>query len=231
MLEIRRREDMYHERRPWLDTDWHFSFGSYHDPERMGVGALRVLNNDRIAPEGGFPEHSHSDMEVITWVISGQLKHEDSTGGSSVMSRNEIQRMSAGTGISHSEYNPSDEDELHLIQIWIEPEEVGIDPEYEEASFDEEVLRDTLHPVASGIEESGVSIHQQARISVGHFSEREYYAHEMDCFHRGYMLVIDGEVECFDHRLSTGDALRVEEESQIEMANQADSEVMLIEVQ
>src|SRR5678815_2399075 len=140
MIKIRRSDDRGHTKLSWLDSRHTFSFGDYHDPEQMGFSALRVINEDRVIPGAGFPTHSHRDMEIITYVLEGALAHKDSTGTSSVIRVGELQRMSAGMGISHSEYNASPTEPVHFLQIWIMPNETGLKPGYEQRSFDLEKI-------------------------------------------------------------------------------------------
>src|ERR1043165_5095057 len=160
MLKIRRASERGHADHGWLSSRHSFSFADYYDPANMGFRALRVINEDRVAPGGGFGRHGHRDMEIVTLVMSGQLAHQDSMGNGSVIRRGDVQRMSAGTGVLHSEMNPSDKEPVHLFQIWILPERNGLKPEYEQQKFSDEERRNTLKLVASN--QGPVTIHQDA---------------------------------------------------------------------
>ncbi len=229
-MNIRRQEDLYHHRRSWLDTDWHFSFGEYHDPDNMGFGPLRVLNNDRVAGGGGFPTHSHDNMEIVTWIIDGTLVHEDSTGGKSSLGPREVQAMSAGTGIAHSEYNGSDDEPLHLIQTWIEPEERGIEPRYGEASYSRDDLSSGFVPVASGREDTGVSIVQDASILVWYPEGGQQVEPDRGPDRRGYVVTMTGSVSLDGSVLNEGDAAVLSDLEDLVFKSQDDSRVMLIDL-
>src|SRR5687768_10210963 len=163
MIQIRIGADRGHANHGWLDTYHTFSFDSYYDPRFMGFRHLRVMNEDRVAPGAGFPTHPHRDMEIITYILEGALEHKDSMGTGSVIRPGEVQRMSAGTGVTHSEYNPSKSEGVHLLQIWILPERKGIEPSYEQKTFDRNELKGRLKLVASKDARDGaVKIHQDA---------------------------------------------------------------------
>lgn len=165
MFALRRAGDRGHLDHGWLDTYHTFSFGSYRDPRHMGFRALRVMNEDRVAPGQGFGTHPHHDMEIVTYVLEGALEHEDSMGNGEVLRPGEFQRMSAGTGITHSEFNPSSDEPVHLYQIWLRPERTGIEPSYEQKQFAEEGRRNRLQLVASRDAAAGaLRIYQDARI-------------------------------------------------------------------
>src|SRR5262245_43867172 len=165
MIELRHRNERGHLNHGWLDTYHTFSFDRYYDPQHMGFRSLRVLNEDRVAPARGFGAHPHRDMEIITYILEGALEHKDSMGTGSIIRPGEVQRMSAGTGVTHSEFNPSRTEPVHLLQIWILPEKNGIKPSYEQKEFDRAELRGRLCLVADRNPTGGaVKIHQDARL-------------------------------------------------------------------
>lgn len=231
MIEIRRQEDLYHHERSWLKTDWHFSFGEYRDPQNDNFGVLSVVNNDYIDPEGGFPSHSHDNMEIITWVVEGELAHEDSTGSEEFVPANGVQTMSAGTGISHSEYNPSDSERLHLLQVWIEPSQHDVEPRYEDSVYETVELRGGWVPVASGqSEQSGTSIYQDATLYIRHTDGEETFDYRLSSDRRGYLIVIDGETRLDDKQLASGDAARVRDENILEFEVTGPAKLILIDL-
>ena len=150
MINIIKNEERYHFESDWLSTYWHFSFDHYHDPNNMSFGPLRVFNDDVVQPSSGFPTHAHREMEIITYVLEGELEHKDDTGGADRIRPGEVQRMSAGTGIRHSEYNPSPDQPVHLLQMWIVPSETNLAPSYEQMRFTKAQRDDKLLAVASG---------------------------------------------------------------------------------
>jgi len=232
LIDVRRREDLYHHQREWLETEWHFSFGEYRDPDNDRFGALRVLNNDRIDPGGRFPMHSHDNMEIITWVIQGEIRHEDSTGTRKTVSKNGVQKMSAGSGISHSELNPSNREPLHLVQIWIEPSKFGIEPGYQDHQFSESELSNNLVTVASGQTNSGdvVTIEQDARVLVGHPETDTRLDCEFEWDGRAYVVVMDGEVSVSGESLKRGDAARIRDQDGVSVQAEADARVLIVDL-
>lgn len=230
MLQIRRSEERGHANHGWLDS-WHtFSFADYFDPRFMGVGPLRVINEDRVTPGSGFPTHGHRDMEIISYVLEGELAHRDSTGSSSVLRPGDVQRMSAGSGVRHSEFNHSSTQPVHFLQIWIQPEILGIAPGYEERTFSAAEKRGRLRLIASPDATDGsLRIHQQARLYAGLFdgeergtmqcaSGRLLYAH----LARG-SLIANGEV------LTAGDALLIEA-GQLELTHGRQGEILVFDL-
>ena len=180
MLTIRRSEDRGHANHGWLNSHHTFSFADYYDPEHVEFGALRVINEDRVAPGTGFGTHGHRDMEIISYVLEGELKHNDSMGNGSVIRPGDVQRMSAGRGVMHSEFNPSSEDQVHFLQIWIQPNAIGVTPSYEQKHYAPEQRRGRLRLIASadGAQDS-VRIHQDARVFAGLFDGAERATHEL----------------------------------------------------
>jgi len=231
MIDVRKQEDHYHHRRSWLETDWHFSFGEYRDPNNMNFGPLRVVNNDRVDGGGGFPTHPHDNMEIITWIIRGTLAHEDATGARETVGRNGVQTMSAGTGITHSEHNASDTEELHLLQIWIEPSEQDVDPRYQDQTYSEDDMHGQWVPIASGRNErAGTPIEQDATIYVRHAKSGEQFSYETESDRRLYFVDILGELNLNEESLAEGDAARIRQEQELEFESITDTEVLMIDL-
>lgn len=216
----------------WLTTHHSFSFASYYDKTRMGFGALRVLNDDAIAPGSGFGRHGHDNMEIITIPLSGSLKHEDSMGNSAVVTTGEIQVMSAGTGVEHAEYNASDTDELTLLQIWIHTKTQDVMPRYDQKRFDTAEYRNRLFSVVGKIGEQGVlGIHQDAKISLGRFESRQSFSYDLERPGRGtYFFVIEGRVTVAGKTLEKRDALGVWDTEAVAVTAQTGAFLLVIEV-
>jgi len=231
MIQIRKRNDRGHLNHGWLDT-WHsFSFGSYYDPRFMGFRHLRVINEDFVAPNNGFPTHPHRDMEIITYILEGALQHRDSMGTGSVITPGEVQRMSAGTGVTHSEYNPSQTDPVHLLQIWILPERRGIPPSYEQTRFQRTELQGRLKLVASGDPSDGaVKIHQDANLFASLLSPGQSVKHELKSGRHAWLQVARGKVALNGNEMIAGDGAAVSEESFVEIAGKEDAEVLLFDL-
>jgi len=231
MITLRKANDRGHADHGWLNS-WHsFSFADYHDPEHMGFGALRVINEDRIAPGSGFGTHGHRDMEILSYVLEGALAHKDSMGTGSAIVPGDVQRMSAGRGVLHSEYNHSKEGQTHFLQIWIEPNERGIAPGYEQKHFDAAAKRGRLALVASNdAREGSVKIHQDASLYAGLFDGAESAVHALAPGRRAYVHVARGTITVNGQALSTGDALMAEDTEQIALENGAGAEVLLFDL-
>jgi quercetin 2,3-dioxygenase len=208
MTELRLARDRGHANHGWLDS-WHtFSFADYYDPEHMGYGALRVINEDRVQEGGGFPAHAHRDMEIITYVLDGALAHKDSIGTGSTIVAGDVQRMSAGSGVRHSEFN-AHEGESHFLQIWIEPMLRGVKPSYEQKHFSAEEKRGRLRLIASPDgREGSVSMNQDALLYAGLFDGRESADLALGEGRNGYVHVARGHVRVNGHALGAGDALK-----------------------
>jgi hypothetical protein len=215
----------------WLDS-WHsFSFGVYFDPARMGFRSLRVINEDRIAPGGGFPTHGHRDMEIVTYVLEGALAHKDSLGNGSVIRAGDVQRMSAGTGIAHSEYNDSESEGVHLLQIWIVPDKRGLTPGYEQTSLKKEALQGRLALIAGPeAAESAVTLHQDARLYAGVLKSGARISHIIAPGRGGYIHVARGRVALNERTLSAGDAAALEDEPSLAVTAETDAEVLLFDL-
>jgi redox-sensitive bicupin YhaK (pirin superfamily) len=231
MITLRKANDRGHADHGWLNS-WHsFSFADYYDPEHMGFGALRVINEDRIAPGGGFGTHGHRDMEIISYVLEGALAHKDSMGTGSSIVPGDVQRMSAGRGVLHSEYNHAKDRLTHFLQIWIEPGERGIAPSYEQKHFDAAAKRGRLALVASGdAREGSVKIHQDAALYAGLFDGAERAVHALAPGRRAYVHVARGEISVNGQALSAGDALMAEDTAQIVLENGKDAEVLMFDL-
>ena len=228
---IRRAADRGHIDHGWLDT-WHtFSFGSYLDPRHMGFRALRVINDDRVEPGMGFGTHGHRDMEIITYVLDGALAHKDSMGNGSTIRPGNVQRMSAGTGVTHSEFNASDSDPVHLLQIWILPDRNGEVPSYEEAEFNRDDKRGRLRLIASPDGHDGsVTIHADARVFASVLGDGERVEHSLMPGRHAWVHVATGTVEIAGERLSAGDAIAFSEAGPISITGQGDGEVLLFDL-
>ncbi len=221
MISIRHAAERGHFNHGWLDT-WHtFSFADYYDPAHMGFSVLRVINEDFVAPGKGFPTHGHRDMEIITWILEGALEHKDSLGSGSVIRPGDAQRMSAGTGIRHSEFNPSKDTQVHLLQIWLLPNKQGISPGYEQTRFDDAALADRLRLIASPDgHEGSVTIHQDARVYAARLNGTEV-AHALAPKRRAWVQVARGSIALNGQPLAAGDGAAVENETTLQLTGRS----------
>jgi len=228
---LRRSQDRGHANHGWLDSFHSFSFADYYDPAHMGFGALRVINEDRVQPGMGFGTHGHRDMEIVSYVLSGALEHKDSMGNGSVIRPGNVQRMSAGTGVRHSEYNPSKDERVHFLQIWIEPGVRGIAPGYEEKNFSDADKRGRLRLIASPDGRDGsVTIHQDALVFAGLFDGAESATHTLEPGRRAYVHVARGEVTVNGEGLGAGDALKLEGEPSVRLEAGRGAEVLVFDL-
>jgi len=231
MLEIRRASDRGHADHGWLDSYHSFSFADYWDPRHVEFGPLRVINEDRVVPGAGFGTHGHRDMEIISYVLEGELAHKDSTGTSSVIRQGDVQRMSAGRGVMHSEFNNSQSQPVHFLQIWIQPDVTGIAPEYEQKRFEPEEKRGRLRLVASPDGADGsVRIHQDARLFTGLLDGAERAALEVAPGRRLYVHMARGKVTANGEALGAGDALKLTDTPVLSLADGADAEVLVFDL-
>jgi redox-sensitive bicupin YhaK (pirin superfamily) len=215
----------------WLRSFHTFSFAGYYDPRHMGFGPLRVINEDRVDPGEGFGKHPHRDMEIISYVLDGELEHKDSMGTGSVIRPGDVQRMSAGTGVFHSEYNPSPSKPVHFLQIWIEPSEQGIAPSYEQKFFAPEDKRGRLRLLASPDSRDGsVKIHQDAYLYAALVDADESVTHELAPGRKAYVHMARGTAIVNGQTLGSGDALKVERESKVEVADGTNAEILLFDL-
>jgi redox-sensitive bicupin YhaK (pirin superfamily) len=231
MLEVRKSEDRGHANHGWLDSHHSFSFADYYDPDHMGFGPLRVINEDRVAAGAGFGTHGHRDMEIISYVLEGELAHRDSMGTGSVIRPGDVQRMSAGSGVRHSEFNHSKDQQTHFLQIWIQPNVNNIEPSYEEKNFPAEEKRGRLRLIASpDAAEGSVLIHQDAKVYVGLFDGAESATLPLPAGRRGYIHVARGTVEVNGVELKAGDALKVSDVASIDVRNGQQAEVLVFDL-
>lgn len=231
MLTIRRSQDRGHANHGWLDSHHSFSFADYNDPAHMGFSVLRVINEDRVQPGEGFPTHGHRDMEIISYVLEGALEHRDSLGNGSVIHPGDVQRMSAGTGVRHSEYNPSRNESVHFLQIWILPEANHMAPGYEQKKFAPKELDGRLRLVAAPDGRDGaVTIHQDALLYTTRLTGNDSVSHPLAPGRRAYVQVARGSVEVSGERLSAGDGARIENESTVRLTADGPTEVLLFDL-
>jgi quercetin 2,3-dioxygenase len=231
MIQLRRSNDRGHTKLGWLDSRHTFSFGDYHDPQHMGFSDLRVINEDRVIAGAGFGTHSHRDMEIITYVLEGALAHKDSTGTSSVIRVGDVQRMSAGTGISHSEYNASQTEPVHFLQIWIIPDETGLPPGYEQSAFSLDEQRDKWILIAAKDgRDASVTVHQDVDVWAGRFSPGMQSSFPLKPSRNIWTHVARGAVTLNGMSLSAGDGAAISEESTLELKSLDHSEILLFDL-
>ena len=228
MITLRRSDERGHADHGWLDTHHTFSFASYFDPEFMQFGALRVLNQDRVAPGRGFGTHGHRDMEIVSYVLSGVLEHADSMGNGSKMRPGEVQVMSAGSGVTHSEFNGSREEPLHFLQMWVVPRSQGTEPRYEQKAFADEERRSRLRLVVSpdGAEGS-LTIDQDARLYTSLLGEGDAAEHRFEPGRSGWLHVARGRIRLGEEELGPGDGAAIQDEASVELVGMDDAEVVL----
>jgi len=231
MIALRAANDRGHAEHGWLES-WHsFAFADYRDNEHVHWGPLRVINEDRVQPRGGFATHSHQDMEIISYVLAGELEHKDSMGTGSIIRPGEVQRMSAGRGVQHSEFNPSPTTPVHFLQIWIMPDVVGIAPEYEQRAFDHAARRGQLCLIASADGAGGsLRIHQDARLYAGLFDGAEAACLPLDAGRLGYVQVAGGSVTINDKALSTGDGALLSGEPLVRIGRGRQAELLVLDL-
>ncbi len=231
MLEIRRADERGYADHGWLRSFHSFSFADYRDPRHMGFGALRVINEDRVAPQAGFGAHGHRDMEIVSYVISGALAHQDSMGNGSTIRPGDVQRMSAGSGVQHSEFNASSTDPVHFLQVWIHPAAPGGAPGYEQRHFAADAKRGRLCCiVAPDGAEGALRIGQDARIHAGLFDAAESARLPLAPGRLGYVHIVRGALRVNGHALAAGDALKLRDEAQVELAGGDDAEVLVFDL-
>ena len=231
MLTLRKSQERGYADHGWLKSYHSFSFANYYDPQHMGFGSLRVINEDRIAPGTGFGTHGHRDMEIISYVLEGNLAHKDTLGNVKGIPPGDVQRMSAGTGVQHSEFNHAPDQTTHFLQIWIEPNVTGIAPGYEQKTFPDSEKRGRLRLVASpDASEGSVLIHADAGVYAGLFDGNERFSLPLASGRKGYVHVVRGEIEVNGKRLATGDAAKLEDETGIELSSGKAAEVLVFDL-
>lgn len=231
MNTIRRSSERGHVNHGWLDSHHSFSFADYFDSKHVEYGPLRVINEDRVAPGAGFGAHPHRDMEIISYVLSGELAHKDSMGHGSVIRPGDVQRMTAGSGVRHSEFNPSSSEGVHFLQIWIKPDKAGLQPSYEEKHFSDDEKRGRLRLIASREGTDGsVVIHQDASVYVGRFGGAQHASFDLRSGRRAYVHLVSGELTVNGVELHAGDALKVSETPAISFERGRDAEVMVFDL-
>jgi quercetin 2,3-dioxygenase len=231
MIKIRKAEERGHFDLGWLDTYHTFSFDQYYDPAHMHFRALRVINEDRVAPAKGFPTHSHGDMEIITYILSGELEHRDSMNNGSVIRPGDVQRMSAGTGVSHSEFNPSPAESVHLLQIWIMPSARGLSPGYEQKFFSAEERTGKLCLIASPDGADGaVTINQDARVYASLLDTGKTIVEASDVNRHAWLQVARGTVTLNETQLNQGDGAGISNEKEIRIAANEPAEILLFDL-
>ena len=231
MIRFRLAAERGHADHGWLDTYHTFSFADYYDPAQMGFRALRVINEDRVAPGQGFGMHGHRDMEIITYVLSGALEHKDSLGHGEVLRPGELQRMSAGTGIRHSEFNPSATEPTHLYQIWLEPDRTGLPPSYEQRAFAEEGRRGRWQLVASPDAADGsLLIHQNAKVLLAALSAGETLTYDLAPHRHAWLQILRGAVVLNGQMLQTSDGAAISQEAALTLVAEVEAEVLLFDL-
>jgi quercetin 2,3-dioxygenase len=231
MITVRNAQERGHFDFGWLDTSHTFSFGDYYDPDHMGFRDLRVINEDFVQPGQGFGTHPHRDMEIITYILEGSLQHKDSMGNGSMIRPGEVQRMSAGTGVTHSEFNPSDGELVHLLQIWILPEKKGIHPSYEQKKFEDEEREGKLRLVASRDGRDGsVTIHQNVDLYASLLKNGKELSFPLRPGRHVWLQVARGGVQLNGKALKAGDGAAVSEEKKLEIKAAKDSEILLFDL-
>ncbi|MBX2853216.1 MAG: pirin family protein [Phycisphaeraceae bacterium] len=233
-IEIRRAVDRGRTQIGWLDSAHAFSFGQYHDPQRLGYRSLRVINDDRVAPGAGFGEHGHDNMEIITWVLQGTLRHGDSLANARALGPGEVQVMSAGSGIRHSEFNGSDTEASHFLQVWITPKSRDIEPRYDQRTIGAHARHNRFTPIASGIQahqaEGALPIHQDAVVLVADIDVGATVSHEIAVGRAAYVHVAAGKIVLAEHTLSAGDAAIIEQPGTFEVKGVDQAQVMLFDL-
>jgi len=231
MITLRPADERGRTQVDWLDSRHTFSFGDYHDPKHAGFRTLLVINDDRVAPAQGFGTHGHREMEIISWVLEGRLAHSDTMGNTALVHAGEVQRMTAGTGIRHAEYNPSRKEPVHFLQIWIVPERRDLAPGYEQKQFEPSELAGRLQLIASRDGVAGsITVHQDVRIWAGRLGEGERATVELAPGRHAWVQVARGRLQLGAHALDEGDGAQISDERLLELVGRGDSEVLVFDL-
>lgn len=231
MIAVRHAADRGNANLGWLDSKHTFSFGDFHDPGHMGFGNLRVINEDRVQPGKGFSTHAHQDMEIISYVIQGALEHKDNMGNGSVMDSGEVQRMTAGTGVTHSEFNPSANELVHFLQVWILPEQQGLPPSYEQNTYSSDSKNNRLRLIASPTgREGSLTVHQQVDIFASILDQDATLTHTFDVGRRGWIQVVRGTLEVNGETLNAGDGAAISETPVLKIKASEKAEFLLFDM-
>jgi redox-sensitive bicupin YhaK (pirin superfamily) len=231
MIQIRKSDERGATRLDWLNSKHTFSFADYHDPDHIGFGPVRVINEDRVLPHGSFPTHSHKDMEIVSYPLSGQLEHQDSMGNSSIIRRGDVQKMSAGTGVQHSESNPSDNQSNHFFQIWIVPDTIGLEPSYEQIDVPDPDEGGGLTCIGSkGGTKGGVTIHQDVDLYLVRLASEASNRYRLIPGRRAWVQVAWGMLTCNYEPLTAGDGAALEDEASVWFTAKTDTEALLFDV-
>jgi quercetin 2,3-dioxygenase len=231
MNTVRRSSERGHANHGWLDSYHSFSFADYFDSNHIEFGPLRVINEDRVAPGGGFGTHAHRDMEIISYVLAGELAHKDSLGNGSIIRPGDVQRMSAGSGVRHSEFNPSNTAPVHFLQIWVTPDSAGIEPSYEEKHFSDAEKQGRLRVIASPDGADGsVVFHQDATLYAGRFDGEERASFDVRAGRRAYVHVVRGQINVNGLELGSGDALKIGDASPVSLERGRGAELLVFDL-
>ncbi len=231
IIKVRKANERGHANHGWLNSFHTFSFADYHDPQHMGFRSLRVINDDTVQPGKGFGEHAHRDMEIISYVIEGALEHKDSMGNGSVIKEGNVQRISAGSGITHSEFNHSDKDLVHFLQIWIEPDKTSLKPSYEEISVEHIEDQSSLKIIGSQDgQKGGMTIHQDVNVYFGRLNKGETVPKKTSQERGVWIQVIEGNIRVCDQDLARGDGISIENSDQIKIDAQSQAKFLLLDL-
>jgi len=230
LIQVRRKDEIYHKEGGWFAANWHFSFDEYYDPQNMGFGTLRVFNDDRLIPGAVWPMHPHRDIEGLTYVVEGTFEHRDSLGNGGVLPAGSVQRLTLGSGAWHSEMNHSKTEPMRFIQMWIMPRQRGLPPSLQQKAFTRDERTNVLLPVITPDGASGVTVHQDARVYVSGLEAGRSLVHEFGAGFGAYLFLIEGETALNSERLERGDAARIRDETRLVIEAHQPCELIMVEV-